>query len=101
MMMEIIKEFTKTEKNENVKSVQILAWMRRVEAQKTQSAIISKLGETNNVLILTNLFISLCPSLLINLISHTILVTILTIFNFKFTIEILEWNTLLNSTKHK
>ena len=42
MMMEIIKELTKTEETVNMTTEQILAWARRVEAQ---SAIVSKLSE--------------------------------------------------------
>ena len=48
MMMEIIKELTKAEDNENVTSDQILPWARRVEAHKAQSAIVGKLSNTKD-----------------------------------------------------
>ena len=41
MMIEIIKELTKAEENENVTGEQILACAERVEAQKAQSSIVS------------------------------------------------------------
>ena len=37
-MIEIIKELTKIEDNENVTSEQILAWARRVQAQQCNQA---------------------------------------------------------------
>ena len=48
MSIEIIKELTKIEENNNVTSEQVLVCTRRVEAQKAQSAILGNLNETNN-----------------------------------------------------
>ena len=43
--VEIRRELTKIEDNEIIISEQVLAWARRVEAQKTQSAILENLKE--------------------------------------------------------
>ena len=48
IILEIIKELTETEENENVTIEQGLAWARRVEAQKGQSSILKYLNETND-----------------------------------------------------
>ena len=48
MSIKIIRELTKIEDNENITSEQVLAWAKRVEAQKTQSAILEQLKETKD-----------------------------------------------------
>ena len=48
MMIEIIKELSRTEENENVTSEKILLWARRVEVQKAQSSMVSKLHESED-----------------------------------------------------
>ena len=48
MLVEIIKELIKTEESKDVTSEQVLAWAKRVEAQKAQSAIINSLKETKD-----------------------------------------------------
>ena len=45
MLAELISELTKIEKNSNVTSEQVLAWAKRVEAKRTQSAGINNLNE--------------------------------------------------------
>ena len=56
---------------------------------------------TNNILISTRLFNSHFASLFQNVISHIIPIAILKVYNFKFTIEIPDWNPLLNSNTCK
>ena len=48
MGIEIIKEFTKTEENDNMTSEQVLAEARRAGAQKAQSAILENLNKTKD-----------------------------------------------------
>ena len=43
MMVEIIKEFTKSEENKDVASNQVLLWERQVEAQGTQTTVLNSL----------------------------------------------------------
>ena len=45
MLVEIILELTKTEENKNVTIQQVLAWEKRVEVQRAQSAIINSLND--------------------------------------------------------
>ena len=45
MNIKITKRLTKVDKNENITSEQVLAWARRVEALKAQSAILENLKE--------------------------------------------------------
>ena len=49
MLVEIMRNLTKIEGNINMTSEQVLAWARRFEAQRGQSAIINSLGETKNL----------------------------------------------------
>ena len=43
MMVEIIKELTKSEENEDVTSYQVLLWATHVETQTTQTAFLNNL----------------------------------------------------------
>ena len=45
MLVEIIRELTKTEESKDVTSEQVLASVKRVKAQKVQSTIINHLNE--------------------------------------------------------
>ena len=49
MRIKIIKEFTKIEENNSITSKQGLAWARRVEAQKTQSAILENINKNTRL----------------------------------------------------
>ena len=48
MLAEIIWQLTKAEENKIMTSEQVLAWSKRVEAQRAQSAIINSLSETKD-----------------------------------------------------
>ena len=48
MIIKIIKEHTKAGENENVTNEQVLAWVRKVDAQKAKSTILSRLSETKD-----------------------------------------------------
>ena len=43
MMVEIIKELTKSEENKDVTSNQVFIWTRQVEAHRTQTAVVNNL----------------------------------------------------------
>ena len=45
MLIEILKELTKTEESTDVTIREVLAWAKRVEAQKAQSAILNSLNK--------------------------------------------------------
>ena len=45
MLAEIISELTKAEENVNVTREQSVAWAKRVEAQRAQSAVINSLSK--------------------------------------------------------
>ena len=46
MLPEIIRQLAKAEENADITSEQVLGWEKRVEAQRTQSAIMDSLTET-------------------------------------------------------
>ena len=48
MLEEIIKELTAANDNEQITSEGVLAWAKRVEAQRTQAAVLSTTTETNS-----------------------------------------------------
>ena len=48
MTLEITKELTKIEENDNMTSEQVLAWARKAEALTVQSAILENLNETED-----------------------------------------------------
>ena len=45
MLVEIIRELTKSNENAHVTSEQVLAWEKRAEAQRAQALVISSLSE--------------------------------------------------------
>ena len=45
MLAEIIRELTKTDENMHVTCEQILAWAKRIKAQRAQAAVINSLSE--------------------------------------------------------
>ena len=49
MLVEIIRELTKCEENITIHSENVLIWAKRVEAQRTQMAVISSLHEANKL----------------------------------------------------
>ena len=48
MLAEIIRKLTKCEENVTIPSETVLAWAKRVEAQRAQTAVISRLHELKN-----------------------------------------------------
>ena len=48
MISEITRELTKKEENKILTSHQVLAWAKRTEAQRAQSAIINSLSKTKD-----------------------------------------------------